>query len=164
MYPYYAALIAGIVLGVAGQIALKLGAEGSQTIALQFRHPATIIGFAIYVVAAVLYMISLKKIPLSLANPSVSVSYVAVAIAAHFMWSEPFGLQQIGALVLIGGGAASGPARNLASSTVVCRPRMPLRCGKRPKRATISRWRRAERRAPELPASCMVAKRATERS
>ncbi len=49
-------------------------------------------------------MISLKKIPLSLANPSVSVSYVAVAIAAHFMWSEPFGLQQIGALVLIGGG------------------------------------------------------------
>jgi multidrug transporter EmrE-like cation transporter len=104
MLPYYAALVAGIVLGVAGQIALKMGAEGSQTIALQFRHPATIIGFAIYVAAAVLYMISLKKIPLSLANPSVSVSYVAVALAAHFMWNEPFGLAQIGALVLIGGG------------------------------------------------------------
>ena len=35
MLPYYAALVAGIVLGVACQIALKMGAEGSQTIALQ---------------------------------------------------------------------------------------------------------------------------------
>jgi small multidrug resistance pump len=104
MFPYYAALATGIVLGIAGQIALKMGAAGTESIALQFRHPATLVGFAIYVVAAVLYMIALKKIPLSLANPSVAVSYVAVALAAHFLWNEPFGLQQIGALVLIGGG------------------------------------------------------------
>lgn len=104
MFPYYAALVGGIALGVVGQIALKLGAEGTRTIALQFFHPATIIGFVIYVAAAILYMIAIKKIPLSLAYPSVAVSYVIVGLAAHFMWNEPFGLPQIGGIVLIGGG------------------------------------------------------------
>jgi drug/metabolite transporter (DMT)-like permease len=74
MFPYYAALAAGIVLGVAGQIALKLGAEGTPTIALQFLHPATIVGFVIYVVVA------------------------------HVMWNEPFGWPQLAGIVLIGGG------------------------------------------------------------
>jgi multidrug transporter EmrE-like cation transporter len=104
MFPYYAALAAGIVLGVAGQIALKMGAEGTQTITLQFLHPATIVGFAIYVAAAVLYMIAIKKIPLSLAYPSVSVSYVVVGIVAHIMWNEPFGWPQLAGIALIGGG------------------------------------------------------------
>ncbi len=104
MFPYYAALLAGIVLGVAGQIALKMGADGTRTIALQFLHPATIIGFAIYVAAAVLYMIAIKKIPLSLAYPSVSLSYVIVGIIAHLMWNEPFGLAQMAGILLIGGG------------------------------------------------------------
>jgi small multidrug resistance pump len=104
MLPYYAALVAGIVLGVAGQVALKIGAEGTRTIALQFLHPATIVGFAIYAAAAILYMIAIKKIPLSLAYPSVSVSYVIVGIIAHVMWQEPFGLPQMAGIVLIGGG------------------------------------------------------------
>jgi small multidrug resistance pump len=104
MLPYYAALVAGIVLGVAGQVALKIGAEGTRTIALQFLHPATIVGFAIYAAAAILYMIAIKKIPLSLAYPSVAVSYVIVGIIAHVMWQEPFGLPQMAGIVLIGGG------------------------------------------------------------
>jgi small multidrug resistance pump len=104
MLPYYAALLAGIVLGVAGQIALKMGADGTRTIALQFLHPATIIGFAIYVAAAVLYMIAIKKIPLSLAYPSVSLGYVIVGVIAHLMWNEPFGLTQMAGILLIGGG------------------------------------------------------------
>ena len=104
MFPYYATLAAAIVFGVGGQIALKIGATGTQTIALQFLHPATIVGFVIYVAAAVLYMIALKKIPLSLAYPSVSLSYVVVGVAAHFLWHEPFGLAQIAGILLIGGG------------------------------------------------------------
>jgi multidrug transporter EmrE-like cation transporter len=104
MLPYYVALLAGIVLGVAGQVALKLGAEGSKTIALQFLHPATIVGFGIYVAAAMLYMVAIKKIPLSLAYPSVSLGYVIVGIIAHVMWNEPLGLPQIGGILLIGGG------------------------------------------------------------
>jgi small multidrug resistance pump len=104
MFPYYIALLAGIVLGVAGQIALKMGAEGTQTIGLQFLHPATVVGFAIYVAAAVLYIIAIKRIPLSLAYPSVSLSYVIVGLIAHLMWNEPFGLPQLAGILLIGGG------------------------------------------------------------
>jgi len=49
-------------------------------------------------------MIAIKKIPISLAYPSVSIGYVIVGIIAHVMWNEPFGLQQIAGILLIGGG------------------------------------------------------------
>ncbi len=101
---YYVSLVAAILLGVAGQIALKSGAEGSPTVAAQFVNPLTIIGFAIYVVAAVCYIVALKKIPVSVAFPSVAASYAVVAVIAHLLWNEPFGWQQLGGLLLIGGG------------------------------------------------------------
>jgi len=47
---------------------------------------------------------ALKKIPVSVAFPSVAASYAAVAIIAHLIWNEPFGWPQLGGLVLIGGG------------------------------------------------------------
>lgn len=104
LFPYYAALVAGIVLGVAGQIALKSGAVAATSITAQFLHPFTIIGFAIYVLAAIFYIIAIKRIPVSLAYPSVAISYVVVGLAAHFLWNEPFGLPQFGGILLIGGG------------------------------------------------------------
>ena len=104
LLPYYAALAAGIIFGVAGQIALKSGAEAATTIVQQFLHPLTIIGFAIYALAAIFYIIAIKRIPVSLAYPSVALSYVVVGLAAHFLWNEPFGLPQLGGIVLIFGG------------------------------------------------------------
>jgi small multidrug resistance pump len=104
MLPYYAALAAGILFGVAGQIALKSGSAGAATVTQQFLHPWTIIGFGIYVLAAIFYIIAIKKIPISLAYPSVSLSYVIVGLAAHFLWNEPFGLPQLAGILLIGGG------------------------------------------------------------
>jgi small multidrug resistance pump len=102
--PYYASLAAAIVFGVAGQIALKSGTVGAPTIAAQFLSPLTIAGLAVYVLAALCYIVALKRLPVSLAYPSVSVSYAAVAILAHLLWNEPFGWHQIGGLVLIGSG------------------------------------------------------------
>ena len=101
---FYASLIASIVLGIAGQIALKSGAVASATLSAQFINPLTILGFGIYVAAAFLYIVALKKIPVSVAYPSVAGSYVAVAILAHLLWNEPFGWPQLGGLILIGGG------------------------------------------------------------
>jgi small multidrug resistance pump len=97
-------LVGAILFGVVGQIALKSGAVGSATLVAQFANPLTIAGFAIYVFAALLYIVALKKIPVSVAFPSVAASYAAVAIIAHLMWNEPFGWPQLGGLVLIGGG------------------------------------------------------------
>jgi small multidrug resistance pump len=101
---YYVSLVSAVLLGIAGQIALKSGALGSQTVAAQFLNPLTIVGFAIYVFAAILYIVALKKIPVSVAFPSVAASYAIVAVLAHLLWNEPFGWQQTAGLLLIGGG------------------------------------------------------------
>jgi small multidrug resistance pump len=101
---YYVSLVAAVLFGIAGQIALKSGALASSSIAAQFANPLTIIGFAIYVFAALLYIVALKEIPVSVAVPSVGASYAVVAIIAHLLWNEPFGWQQFGGLLLISGG------------------------------------------------------------
>ena len=101
---YYVSLVAAILFGIAGQITLKSGALRSPTVAAQFLDPLTIIGFAIYVLAALLYIVALKEIPVSVAFPSVGASYAIVAVLGHLLWNEPFGWQQFGGLVLIGAG------------------------------------------------------------
>jgi small multidrug resistance pump len=101
---YYVSLVGAILFGIAGQIALKAGALGSSTIGSQFVNPLTMLGLAVYALAALCYVVALKKIPVSVAFPSVAASYAVVAIIAHLLWNEPFGWAQIGGLVLISGG------------------------------------------------------------
>ena len=104
MSVYYTSLLAAILFGIAGQIALKSAAEKSATIAAQFLNPLTIIGLAIYIVAALCYILALKKIPVSIAFPSVAASYAVVAVLAHILWNEPLGWPQLAGIVLIGSG------------------------------------------------------------
>jgi small multidrug resistance pump len=104
---YYAALAGSIVLGVGAQILLKTGADRAGTAWLaQFLSPFTVGGLVLYAVAFVFYIVALRRIPLSLAFPAVSVSYFVVALAAHYLWGEPFGWAQFAGLVLIGAGIA----------------------------------------------------------
>jgi drug/metabolite transporter (DMT)-like permease len=104
MAVYYLCLAAAVLLGIAGQIALKSAATGAATLVDQFLDPLTMIGFAIYVGAALCYIVALKKIPVSVAFPSVSASYAIVAVLAHLLWNEPFGWPQLAGLLLIGSG------------------------------------------------------------
>jgi small multidrug resistance pump len=101
---YYTSLAAAIVLGTVGQIALKSAANGSATIITQFLNPLTLIGLAVYVFAALCYILALKRIPVSIAFPSVAASYAVVAVLAHLLWNEPFGWSQMAGIVLIGSG------------------------------------------------------------
>ncbi len=101
---YYTSLVVAILFGVVGQIALKSGAVASRSIAAQFLNPLTLLGLAIYAVAALCYIVALKKIPVSVAFPSVAASYIVVAVIAHLAWNEPLGWPQLGGLVLIGSG------------------------------------------------------------
>ena len=100
---YYVALGISILAGIAGQILLKAGADAPGFIS-QILRPSTLCGLALYGSAAFLYILALRKIPMSVAFPSVSVSYVLVAILGHFVFGETFGLKQIGGLALIMGG------------------------------------------------------------
>jgi small multidrug resistance pump len=105
MAPYYAALISAICVGIIGQIVLKFGAERSgDGLLAQFLNPVTILGLAVYFLAAVLYIVAIKRIPISIAYPTISISYAAVALLAHYLWNEPFGLAQVAGLLLITGG------------------------------------------------------------
>jgi small multidrug resistance pump len=101
---YYASLAVSILLGIAGQVTLKTAANGSATVTAQFLNPVTILGLTIYLFAAVCYIVALKGIPVSLAYPTVSVSYVIVAVLGHLLWGETFGWPQAGGLLLIGSG------------------------------------------------------------
>jgi undecaprenyl phosphate-alpha-L-ara4N flippase subunit ArnE len=104
LLPYYGALLTGIVLGVMGQLLLKTGAERSSGMLAQFLDPFTILGFGTYSLAAIFYIIAIKRIPLSLAFPSVSASYIVVAVLGHVIWGEPLGVPQLAGIALITGG------------------------------------------------------------
>lgn len=97
----YLALIVSIFIGVGGQLSLKAGALQNWGNRILFLQPYVLVGLCSYFVAALFYIYALKKIPLSIAFPSVSISYVAVAFLAHLLWGEPFGARQFFALLLI---------------------------------------------------------------
>lgn len=100
----YIHLATAIVLGALGQLALKYGAEQSASIAEQLHHPSSVLGLAIYGLTALLYMKALREVPVSIAFPSISASYIIVVFAAHLLWNEAFGIQQIAGIMLIGCG------------------------------------------------------------
>ena len=97
---HYVLLALGIGLGVVGQLLLKTGAD-SAGIVDQFLRLPTIAGLGCYGLAAICYTLALRAIPVSVAFPSVSASYVIVVVIAHVMWKEPLGLQQLAAVTLI---------------------------------------------------------------
>jgi small multidrug resistance pump len=100
MAVYYTSLAAAVLLGVRGQILLKLAADGSATFIGQFLNSLTIIGFAIYIFAALCYVVALKN-TVSIAFPSASASYAIVAVPAHLLWNKPLGWSRIAGLLLI---------------------------------------------------------------
>jgi undecaprenyl phosphate-alpha-L-ara4N flippase subunit ArnE len=100
----YGALVAAILVGALGQLLLKAGAERTSALAAQFLDPFTIVGLGVYALAAVLYIVAIKRIPISIAFPSVAISYALVAVAAHFLWDEPIGWASLAGISLIAGG------------------------------------------------------------
>ena len=79
MMIYYVVLGIGILTGIGGQMLLKAGAD-APTLVGQLLRPSTLLGLALYGSAAFLYIFALRKIPVSVAFPSVSLSYAIVAV------------------------------------------------------------------------------------
>jgi len=106
LLPYYAALFGGILIAVCGQLLLKAGVQGTPNLFAQITSAFTIAGVGFYGCAAFLYLIAIRRIPLSIAYPSVAVSYVVVALVAHFFWQETLTAGKVGAILLILAGVA----------------------------------------------------------
>jgi small multidrug resistance pump len=101
---YWIALAAAICTSLGGQVLLKAGAVAEGHFIAQLLRPTTIIGLAAYGGAALLYIIALRKIPMSVALPCTAASYVAVALIGHFMFGEELNPQKLAAIGLICGG------------------------------------------------------------
>ncbi len=97
---YWAVLAAAITISMAGQTLLKAGAGASDFIAQLF-DMRTIVGLVLYGGAAMLYIVALRRIPMSVALPCTAFSYVAAAMIGHFAFAEPLGAMHLGALALI---------------------------------------------------------------
>ena len=100
MVPYLW-LALGICLGVGGQVILKHGTDNAETTWQQFTSIWTIFGFGIYALAAVAYILAIRRIPVQIAYPSVSLSYGILALLAHFLWGAPLTWQHGAGILLI---------------------------------------------------------------
>ena len=106
MTPHWLSLAAAITTSLVGQVLLKAGAGGDGGFLAQLFRPATMLGLVCYGGAALLYIVALRKIPMSVALPCTAASYVAIALIGHFAFGESLGMEKVLAILLISGGVA----------------------------------------------------------
>ncbi|NKE46982.1 EamA family transporter [Roseomonas frigidaquae] len=108
MIAAWATLATAITTSLVGQILLKAGASGSVAAEAGFIDQLfrwqTVLGLGCYGGAALLYIIALRKIPMSVALPCTAASYVVIALIGWGMFGESLGLAKIMAIGLISAG------------------------------------------------------------
>lgn len=110
MTAYWIALAAAIATSLVGQILLKSGASGAVAaqggFLEQLLRPATMIGLVCYGGAALLYIVALRRIPMSVALPCTAASYAVIAVIGWAVFGESLGPAKIAAIALISAGVA----------------------------------------------------------
>ncbi len=97
---HYVFLWTGIVIGVGGQWMLKEGA-GAPDLVSQFLAPATLIGFVLYGAATGCYLLAIRKIPITVAFPSISLSYIVILAMGVVVFGESLSLAKLAGTALI---------------------------------------------------------------
>lgn len=100
MNNYWVMLGAAITTSMAGQTLLKAGA-GRADLVQQIFDPRTLGGLVLYGGAAFLYIIALRRIPMSVALPCTAVSYVAAMLIGRYVFNETLTPQHLTAAGLI---------------------------------------------------------------
>jgi small multidrug resistance pump len=103
MSAYWWVLILAISTSMIGQTLLKSGAGAPSFIAQLFDWH-TMLGLCLYGGAALLYIVALRRIPMSVALPFTAVSYIAAALIGHYGFGEPITPTHIAAIGFIGVG------------------------------------------------------------
>jgi len=101
--PYWTALASAIAASIMGQALLKGGASGADFVG-QLLDWRSFAGLSLYGAAALLYMVAMRRIPMSVALPCTAVSYIAAALIGHFIFEEPLGARHIASIVVISAG------------------------------------------------------------
>jgi small multidrug resistance pump len=100
---YWAFLFSAIAASVFGQAMLKAGSAAGSFVS-QLQSWWTLSGLGVYGFSAILYIIALRRIPLSVALPCNALSYILVALIGHYGFQEALGAQRMVALAIIAGG------------------------------------------------------------
>jgi small multidrug resistance pump len=97
---HWGALALAITTSMFGQTLLKAGA-GTPSFIAQLFDVRTIIGLGLYGGSAMLYIVALRKIPMSVALPCTAVSYVVAALIGHYAFAEPLGVAKLAGIGMI---------------------------------------------------------------
>jgi small multidrug resistance pump len=98
---HHAALAAAVLGGIFGQLLLKAGSVGATDLWAQLLRLPTLLGLACYGASAIAYLVALQQIPVSIAFPSVAISYAVIAVLGAVLWAEPVGWPQAMGIALI---------------------------------------------------------------
>jgi len=97
----YVFLFCSMFFAVIGQFLLKQGIM-SQELSMNFRSIISaffsikvFFGFFLYGISSIFWLFVLKKLPLSVAYPSLSLTYIFVVILSVFILKEPFSIQKL---------------------------------------------------------------------
>ncbi|MFZ1947773.1 MAG: multidrug resistance protein [bacterium] len=112
-------IVFSVVLGVAGQFALKYGVEAASSqpssritesldakSMITFFHSAAtnkfvILGFALYLVSALSWLIILSRVDLSFAYPLISIGYILIMVLSKYIYNEPLTPLKIAGTLLV---------------------------------------------------------------
>ena len=108
-------ILASIILGVCGQLAMKNGMMGVKLSASSvavlvngflraLMNPFVIGGIGLYAMSALIWLMVLSRVELSFAYPLVSIGYIAVVLLSRVLFHEHVtGVRIAGALVICAG-------------------------------------------------------------
>jgi len=101
-------ILISVVLGAAGQVLLKMGALrvcGVTDVGLLLwrivTNPHILVGFGLYGVASILWIVVLSRAPLSLAYPLLSLGYVIVLLASAYVFGEAIPVVRVAGIAAI---------------------------------------------------------------
>lgn len=100
-------LIFSMTLGVTGQLLLKKGVLSSSLAANPIAiiktvfSPLVFSGLSLYAISAIAWLFVLQKFPLSVAYPTLAVTYIAIVIASFLFLQEPISTSKTFGILLI---------------------------------------------------------------
>lgn len=106
-----AALVVSISLAIGAQILFKYGASRipifNGSILEWMSHiisTGILAALALYFISAILYIYALRFIPLSIASPTIAISYAIIVLLSAWLFQEPLVVNKVIGVILIGAG------------------------------------------------------------
>lgn len=96
MFIYKALLLPGIIMGVVAQLLLKYGVSkyGKQGVFRMIFNLPVLLGFSLYGLSMLIWLVVISELDLSYAYPMVSSGYFFVALSSKFIFKEKVSWQR----------------------------------------------------------------------